>query len=422
MVRPTKDSAASILVFLLKVAALEVLRRGTKIKCPQLWWGLQGLPLLQAPGLSWLQKWAPLRFMINGTQVFSKPILFLSLATTISNALEEQKDATLLARIFSSDSQDVNTLRDLGETSQHLNNTQLLCHELEKEDVHLPTRLNNDELGRFLVATNGNIETSIEKVKKTIKWRDTYYFLSASELKHWLHLVFWHGYDAKLRPTLILRLGKAYSTLLAHQRPQFVQAIVSQVEFGILNLLHPNDPRITVIMDCKGVSVNGFAMHLTKSCCILFKEHYPTRLAALVAVNFPDTLGDIASAILKILEPATRQKICLAGEDYTQVLEEFVGGLGHISLCLAGQCRCTICDEALIPNNEQHRSVDSRASITWNSEDLEREEGMYPVDHSTSFESCTAVIRFIIIGFLILWVVVALVFGLRDLQIEAIPT
>lgn len=55
--------------FLLKVAALEAVRRFSRAKCPFAWRGLQALQLLCYPPLKWLQRWAPCRVLLKGMQV-----------------------------------------------------------------------------------------------------------------------------------------------------------------------------------------------------------------------------------------------------------------------------------------------------------------------------------------------------------------
>lgn len=75
------------------------------------------------------------------------------------------------------------------------------------------------------MAASGNMKRFVARVQKTINWRQTYYFLSDEELKPWSRLVAWHDFDAKSRPTLVIRLGPAYASLAADERPRFCQAV-----------------------------------------------------------------------------------------------------------------------------------------------------------------------------------------------------
>ena len=75
---------------------------------------------------------------------------------------------------------------------------------------------------------------------------------------------------------------------------------VSQVEYGIQNLVTTDDPRLTVVMDCRGTTVFGFPVHMMKSCVDLVQEHYPRRLASLFVVNAPPLVRAVANAIIQV--------------------------------------------------------------------------------------------------------------------------
>jgi hypothetical protein len=72
------------------------------------------------------------------------------------------------------------------------------------------------------------------------------------------------------------------------------------MEYGVLNLLNEEDPRITVIMDCKGTTAIGFPVSMMKTCAKLVQDNYPTRLAALFAVNLPPVVRVVANAITQV--------------------------------------------------------------------------------------------------------------------------
>lgn len=68
-------AAGHIAIFLLKVAALETVRRVSKAKCPNLWRGLQALQVVCYPPFKWIQRWAPFKGLIGGMQVCSYKFL-----------------------------------------------------------------------------------------------------------------------------------------------------------------------------------------------------------------------------------------------------------------------------------------------------------------------------------------------------------
>lgn len=59
-------------VFLLKLVALETVRRVSKAKCPFVWRGLQALQFVTYPPFKLIQKWiTPFKGLITGMQVRS---------------------------------------------------------------------------------------------------------------------------------------------------------------------------------------------------------------------------------------------------------------------------------------------------------------------------------------------------------------
>lgn len=55
--------------FLIKVAALEVVRRFSKARCPFVWSALQALQVVCFPPFKWIQRWNPFRALVKGMQV-----------------------------------------------------------------------------------------------------------------------------------------------------------------------------------------------------------------------------------------------------------------------------------------------------------------------------------------------------------------
>ena len=55
--------------FLLKIIALETVRRFSKSRCPFAWRGLQALQIFCYPPFKWIQRWAPFRGLVKGMQV-----------------------------------------------------------------------------------------------------------------------------------------------------------------------------------------------------------------------------------------------------------------------------------------------------------------------------------------------------------------
>ncbi|CAM6093373.1 unnamed protein product [Calypogeia fissa] len=431
-VRITKASTGQFFVFLLRVAALEAVRRvSIRIRCPQIWWGLQGISLLQAPPFNWFLRWAPLRHFVEGRQSFSKPLIILSLATAVSSAIDEYQqgsDSNVLDRVLAppQDPQVERTSTQVSETtSTHTMND--LMQALERADVEVPERLAGQELENFFVASNGSVKKFVSRVRKSATWRQTYYFLTSEELKQWAHLVAWHDRDAKQRPTLVIRLGAAYATLSPDERPRFCQAVVSQVEYGILNLLNDVDPRITVIMDCKGTSAIGFPVHMMKTCAVLVQDNFPTRLASLFAVNLPPVVKIVANAVIQVVGQTTREKLNLLGDVYLTVLSEHFGGTDKVPASLGGACHCPECMEARRSGEVIHRVSHDNSIFSYGRRRQELElvedesaDGQpgYVEDVVSDYQSYNNMLRIAIIGFLMLWVLIALVAGVHETELH----
>ncbi|KAL3702306.1 hypothetical protein R1sor_020328 [Riccia sorocarpa] len=423
----TGGSTGQFLVFLLKLAALEAVRRGTKGRCPQIWWGLQGISLFQAPPFSWFQRFRPVRELVKGTQSFSKPLFVLSIATAVTDAIEEVKQASrpnLLERVLVDEAPRADVRAVETKRQQTLNR---LRRELATAEVEVPPRINDDELERFLIAANGNPAKFVTIVRKTVSWRETYYFLKEQELRAWSPLIFWHDYDNKSRPVLVIRLGLAYRTLQPEDRPRFCQAVVSQVENGILNLLHEDDPRITVILDCEGTTCVGFPVAMMKSCSVLVQEHFPTRLAALYAVNLPPVVRVIAHAVMQVVRPVTREKVSLLGEVFLGSLSESLGGTEKVPAYMGGTCHCERCLEyhksESLPQVSPFRGTLGRTRVQEEEAQIEEqdeaaEESAYQEDRVTvDYQSYNAGLRMAIIGLLMLWIVITMVAAKQEPQL-----
>ncbi|KAI4385541.1 hypothetical protein MLD38_003555 [Melastoma candidum] len=418
------DLIGNAAFFLLKVAALEGVRRFSKARCPFIWHGFQALQLLCYPPLKWIQKWAPFRGLIKGMQAFSRPLLVLSIATIFSN---EEEPSTEDSEYSSLDISEQNPepvngpstpeTRICNEAPRFLecdNLIALLHKELGKQGIRLPDRLDNNELRRFYVAANGDFPCFLSSVKKTILWRERYCLFTSEELQAWSNLLFWHGHDLRFRPCLIVRLGLAFVTLPPHERPHFSQAIISQVEHGVLHLLDEDNPRITVLVDCEGLAPYKIPMQTMRSCFSILQDHYPGRLGTLFVLRLPAVLRVIAQALLQVLKPTTREKLRIEGEVYLKVLSEH---LQSVPPFLGGSCDCTRCLAEAGHNVPRPRQA-NRAVL---GNEVSNDEN-YAEEFSTSYHdldmdqtgNCQQVVRNAIVILIMIWLFVILLTGMNE--------
>lgn len=426
-------TAGDAALFLLKVAALETLRRFSKARCPVVWCGLQALQALCYPPLKWIQRWAPLKGLISSMQALSRPLLVLSIATAFS----DQRGSCNITSDAVNNSQVVNDSQASSESNSELPSVQStldtsvlddapqsrqsstdwllqLYEELEKQGISLPERINEDELYRFYIAANCDLPCLLSSVKKTILWRKTYNILSGQELEMWSNMVFWHGVDVNYRPCLIIRLGLAFSSLSSHERPRFLQAIVSQVEHGMLHLVNPENPRITVLVDCQGLSPLRFPMQMMRSCFSIFQEQFPGRLGFVFVIRVPPLVRVIAHTVTKVLKPGTRQKLKIVGEMYQKILTE---NFQTLPSYLGGTCKCVRCSNHSICNMRLRQIIETRE--TEGRADINGCEDMPSpcqsnLTHMHMNGNCDQALRASVIGLLVFWVLIAFLAGMYD--------
>ncbi|XP_031268219.1 uncharacterized protein LOC116126678 isoform X2 [Pistacia vera] len=419
-------AAGHIAIFLLKVAALEAVRRVSKAKCPNLWRGLQALQVICYPPFKWIQRWAPFKGLIRGMQMLSRPLLLLSIAETVSELSEcsdETSDVISGSHANSESPPDLSSMHsptvtscDEGPTSLTSENWSIkLSKELENQGIYLPERLNEDELHRFYTAANGDFSCFLALIKKTIRWRETYRILSEEELQTWSDMVFWHGFDVQHRPCLIVRLGLACYVMPSHDRPRFAQAIISQVEHGVLHLVKKaNNPQITVLVDCDGLSPLRMPMQIIRSCSSLLQDHYPNLLGCLLVIRLPPVVRVITQTFVQILKPVTRKKVKIEGEMYRKVLSEYFETLPSY---LGGNCSCMKCSSVGI--RDIQRPSSNETSKTEPYADISDDENLSSPrlshhDDINVMGNCDQVLRTAVIGILMFWVLIALIVGMTD--------
>ncbi|XP_038995020.1 uncharacterized protein LOC120119243 [Hibiscus syriacus] len=428
-----KDAAGHAAIFFLKVAALETVRRVSKSKCPFLWRGFQALQVICYPPFNCVQKWVPIKGLIKGMQTLSRPLLVLSIATSLSD-LEEvvgeasrastNTDSLVNSELHSEESSLQSASDASNEASQNLECESWLdkLHkELENQGIRLPERINDEYLHRFYTAANGDFVVFMSLIKKTIRWRETYRLLSQEELETWANMVFWHGYDLMHRPCLIVRLGLACSRLPSHDRPRFAQAVVSQVELGVMHLVNSENPEVTVLVDCEGLSPFRIPMQLIRLCSSLLQDHYPNCLGCLFVIRLPPVVRVIAQTFIQVLKPVTRKKLKIGGEIYRKVLLE---NLQTLPSYLGGDCRCTKCLNILHdvkrPRTAQFNKIRTNEDVS-DSEDLSTLDLIYQDNIDQSW-GCDQVLRTAIIGLLMLWVLIAIMAGLYDPENHFFPS
>ncbi|KAH9603147.1 hypothetical protein KSS87_010076 [Heliosperma pusillum] len=407
-------------LFLLKLAVLEAVRRFSNAHCPLVWQSLQALQLVCVPPLKWIGKWRIFRGFLKCMQALSRPLLVLSIASLADgsdNAEETSGNSESDSRTtLATDSRSCESVVQ----SRAPEDWQLqLLSELQKEGIVIPARITEDDLRRFYHSVNGDFSRFLTSVKKTIKWRQNFTFLSAQELEDWSEIVFWHGCDLKGHPCLIIRVAPACSNIVSDQRSRLPEVVVSQIEHGILHLVPPKDPRITVFMDCEGLTPFRFPVHMMRSCAILLQDHYPNRLAALFVVRLPPIARVVMQTLFKVLRPGTRKKLRILGQDYQQVLSEQLPALPSL---LGGNCSCPKCSKVISQDNslvgtsiQDIEPQHFQPGILHGSEDILPPQSAF---HADEFEivKYDRIVKTVVIGLLVLFLSICYGFGFQKLE------
>ncbi|KAJ1381803.1 CRAL-TRIO lipid binding domain [Sesbania bispinosa] len=394
------SAVGRVTFFLLKVAALEAVRRFSKSRCPCVWRGLQGLQILVYPPFKWIQRWAPFRGLVKSMQALSRPLLVLSIATIFT----DQPQCSAGTSDCITDSHDSEVSAELSPVQTDLNTSQSerapkvleyenwltqLNQELENQGISLPERINDDELHRFYTASNNDFSCFLTSIKKTIRWRESYRILSGEELEMWSNLVFWHGSDLLHRPCLI-------------------------VEYGVLHLVDADNPQITVLVDCEGLSPLRIPMQTIKYCSSLLQDHFPNRLGCLFVIRLPAIVRVIAQTFIQVLKPATKKKLKIEGEMYRKVLYD---NLQTLPSYLGGCCTCMKCSKIgkwnmLQPSETGTSRIDREEGVS----DSEDSRSPHPYteldDHQNS--NYDQLLRTAVISILVFWVFIALGAGIYD--------
>lgn len=420
------DTISEIGIFLLKAAILEAVRRFSKAHCSFLWHSLQALQFICLPPLKWIQKWGFFRGLVKSMQALSRPLLLLSVATSFSNRSDEVEGNPGSSE--ASDASQTRTdplpgsLTGRASDSSGVNEIQTpekwmlqLFAELEKEGIVLPERITEDDLRRFYRASNGDFSSFLSSVRRTIDWRRNFQFMSEQELEDWSEMVFWHGFDVKRHPCLFIRVQSACSNVKSGDRFHLPEVLVSQIEYGILHLVDAEDPLVTVLMDCEGLSPFGFPVHMMRSCAMLLQDHYPNRLAALYVLRLPPIARVIAQALFQVLRPGTRRKLRILGEDYQKVLSEHLEVLPSF---LGGNCSCPKCLKFMGKDNAIGPRVEYETDNGRVEYETDNVSSLHSAYHADDFEfiKCDKVIKSIIISLLVLLLYVVLTVRFHSLE------
>ncbi|KAF3509611.1 hypothetical protein F2Q69_00005919 [Brassica cretica] len=203
------------------------------------------------------------------------------------------------------------------------------------------------------------------------------------------------------------------------ERPRFAQAIISQVEHGVLHRLNPENSELTVLVDCEGLSPLRIPMQMLRSCSSILQDHFPNRLGCLFIIRLPPVVRVISQTFIQILRPTTRKKLRIEGETFHRILSEYLQTLPSY---LGSDCNCKRCSNLSEQDSPQPQThTRSKIGTSGETEQLDISSWSYDVqtpnlayEGEPSPNICSQVLRTSIVFVLMLWLFGALLAGVVD--------
>jgi len=92
------------------------------------------------------------------------------------------------------------------------------------------------------------------------------------------------------------------------------------VEYGVLHLVDADNPHITVLVDCDGLSPVRIPMQIMRSCSSLLLDHFPNRLGCMFVIQLSASVHAIARSFIQVkfsfrfIQPKMIKKVATKGE------------------------------------------------------------------------------------------------------------
>ena len=112
----------------------------------------------------------------------------------------------------------------------------------------------------------------------------------------------------------------------------------------------------------------------------------------------------------------------MEGDQHASALAEHHGGAASLPNFLGGSCNCSNCLKAVSITRSTRLQFFTKEQICDGTDDEVGLEESYRAKECNSYHRYSWVLRAIIVGFLMLWVIVGLLAGLFDPEKDFIPT
>eukprot|EP00004_Rigifila_ramosa_P000016 TRINITY_DN10031_c0_g1_i1.p1 TRINITY_DN10031_c0_g1~~TRINITY_DN10031_c0_g1_i1.p1 ORF type:complete len:375 (+),score=85.21 TRINITY_DN10031_c0_g1_i1:3-1127(+) len=235
------------------------------------------------------------------------------------------------------------------------------------------------ELLRFLRARQFNLANASQMYAASLVWRAEVgadrILDQPDPLERLFHEVIPHGYhkyDKRGRPVYFEKTGminitemtsKFTSQQLITRHIHFLESMVQLMKSSPATKRGEHVEQMVMIQDLAGLSLSLTShvsvVNVFRTTTSIDQNYYPERMGKMIMIRAPQTFAAIWSWISTLLDPVTKEKIVILGNDYQSALLELIDA-DSLPEEYGGTCKCV---PACI---EQNQSVSLPHKITVN--------------------------------------------------------
>lgn len=211
---------------------------------------------------------------------------------------------------------------DLQIMSKEIDRSKFTDSNLIKMKETFP-HLDNDTLGRYLIARNNNLEKSTEMLQKSELWKFTHSLILKEDIKVPFNkgIVYVRGTDKEGHPLIVIRNRLNFPDMPDISMEDKAKTVLWWVEYAIAQL--PDDKsKFTILVDRTGVTKENQDPDFTKTFPNLMQGLHPERLHKAIVFPSGVLFWGFWNMIKWFLDPVTRAKV--APMMYLVGVQEFV--------------------------------------------------------------------------------------------------
>ena len=203
---------------------------------------------------------------------------------------------------------------------------------------------------RYLRAEKGNIETAVERLKKTLVWRKEYGVdkIVSGEMKELIDFenasgkLYARGFDKEGCALLYLKPGLENSDSADGQIMHAVYVLERAIAATHRNT-NGKEEKINIIVDLVKFSLlNSHPLSTRKRFLAILQDHYPERLKRAFVCNPPTIFKAFYALAQPFMDPVTKDKVRMcSGEKAIEKVRSLMGDVTKLEECAGGSCTRT---------------------------------------------------------------------------------